>query len=155
MSKANYTASEIDEFEIVKSNLSAFAGGTTDARGDENGSASGVTTIYTVTGEVLVRIFGVCTTVLAGASATVQVGLTGNTALLIALTTGTDIDADEAWFDSSPAIGDTLANVPGPFVIPNGLDIIETVATAPVTSGNVHYICLWRALSPDGKLVAA
>ena len=147
--------SPIDSFIGVKSAPSAFAGGTTDARGDENGATSGVTTLYTVTGEVLVRIFGICTTNLAGAG-TLEVGITGNTALLIAQTTGTDLDANELWVDATPTtIGGTLASVTGPFVIPNGLNIIETTASAAITSGQIHYICLWKPFSPDGNLVAA
>jgi hypothetical protein len=133
----------------------AFAGGTTNARGDDGGTNDPFT-LFTVTGDVLVRMFGVCTVNLAGAGATVEVGVTGNTAALIAQTTGTDIDANDIFNDASPAVGtDTLANITGPHVIVNGLDIIETVATANVTSGNIYYVCLWQPLSEDGDVVAA
>ncbi len=154
MSKSNYQATNIDQFDIVKSAPAAFTGTVANTRGDRDGSLAAFP-IFTVTGEVLVRIFGVCTVVLAGASAKLEIGVTGNTAFLIAQTTATDIDANEIWNDTSPAIGDTLASVLGPFIIPNGLDIIETASDADVTSGNVHYICLWRALSPDGNVIAA
>ena len=148
-------STSIDLFSPVKAAPTDFLGGTTDARGDDNGATSGVTTLYTVTGDVLVRIFGICTTDLAGGG-TLEVGITGNTALLIAQTTGTDIITNELWVDVSPTtIGGTLASVTGPFIIPNGLDIIETTASAAITSGQIHYICLWKNLSPDGKVVAA
>ncbi len=140
----------------VKVAPSAFLGGTTDSRGDHDGATSGVTTLYTVTGDVLVRIFGICTVQLAGGSATLKVGVTGNESLLIAQTTATDIIANELWVDNTPTtIGGTLASVLGPYVIPNGLNIIETTATAAITSGQIYYICLWRSLSPNGKVVAA
>ena len=138
----------------VKSDPGTFAGGTTDARGDDAGAKDGGA-IFTVTGEVLVRIFGVCTTLLAGASATIAVGVTGNTAALLALTTATDIDANELWNDTTPGVGtDTLANITGPHVIVSGLNILETIATANITSGELHYICMWSPLSPDGNVVA-
>lgn len=156
--------SSLDTFAVAVCRPPAFTGGTADTRGD-NGGTNDPYTLFTVTGDVLVRIFGVCTTDLAGATATLEVGLTGNTAALIAQTTATDIDVNDIWNDTAPTVGtDTLANITGPHVIVNGLDIIETVGTADITSGNVYYICLWRPLvqvtSADGtdltgKVVAA
>lgn len=145
----------LDSFNVEKCAPTAFAGGTTDARGDDGG-ANDPFTLFTVTGDVLVRIFGVCTVDLAGATATLEVGVTGNTAALIAQTTATDIDVGDIWNDNAPALGtDVLANLTGPHIIVNGLDIIETVGTANITSGNVYYVCLWRPLSRDGKVVSA
>ena len=147
----------LDMFVSVKAAPTDFAGATTDARGDHNGATTGVTTLYTVTGDVLVRIYGVCTTVLAGSSATLEVGVTGDPNLLIDQTTATDLGVEnELWSDSTPTtIGGTLASALGPYIVPNGLDIIETTATASITSGQVYYICLYRPLSPDGLIVAA
>lgn len=146
----------LDSFNTEQANPTAFAGATTNARGDQTGTGNPLT-LYTVTGEVLLRIFGVCTVNLASAGGgTLEVGLTGNTAALIAQTTATDIDANDIWKDASPEVGtDTLANLPGPFVVVNGLDIIETTGTADITSGNVRYVCLWRPLSTDGNVVSA
>lgn len=146
----------LDSFDSVKCAPTAFAGGTTNARGDNDGSNDPFT-LFNVTGEVLLRIFGVCTVDLVSAGGgTLEVGLTGNTAALIAQTTATDIDANDIWNDSSPAVRtDTLANVTGPHVVVNGSDIIETVGTADITAGNIYYVCLWRPLSPDGNVVSA
>ena len=146
----------IDSFAVARVAPTAFAGGTTNARGDDGGTNDPFT-LFTVTGDVLVRIYGVCTTLLAGTSATLEVGITGNTALLLPQSTATDIDANDIWFDATPTEvgGVALASITGPFVIVNGLDIIETVATADITSGNIYYICLWRPLSRDGSVVAA
>jgi hypothetical protein len=55
--------------------------------------AVGATNLFTVTGTCALRIFGICDTNLAGAGATVEVGVAGLTAGLLAQTTGTDIDA--------------------------------------------------------------
>lgn len=147
----NKELSSLDAFNVAIVRPPAFAGGTTNARGNDGGTNDPFT-LFTVTGDVLVRMWGVCTTLLDGATATLEVGIAGNTALLIAQTTATDIDANEIWNDTTPAIGDTLANITGPFVIPNGLDIIETVATTSITSGNIYYVCLWRPLTNDGDI---
>lgn len=146
----------LDSFEPAETTPADFAGATTNARGDKDGTNAAFT-LFNVTGDVLVRIWGVCTTLLTEAAGTskIEVGITGNTALLIAQTSSADIDANEIWFDSTPAIGDTLANLPGPTIIPNGLDIIETTSTQDINSGQVYYICLWRPLSRGSTVVDA
>lgn len=145
----------LDSFNVVETEPSAFDGGTADARGNDGGSNDPFT-LFTVTGEVLVRIFGICTTSLAGATATLEVGVTGNTAVLIAQTTATDIDANDVWFDSTPSVrADALSNLPGATIIVGGSNIIETVGTTDITSGNISYVCLWRPLSHDGNVVDA
>ena len=144
----------LDSFNVAVATPGAFDGATTGARGDDGGAKDPLT-LFTVTGDVLVRIFGVCTTLLASTGAgTLSVGVAGNTAALIALTTATEIDADELWSDASPSVGvDTLASVLGPYIIVNGLDINEYVGTADIQSGQIRYICLWRPLSEDGNVV--
>lgn len=145
----------LDAFNVVETTPSAFDGGTTDARGNDGGSNDPFT-LFTVTGEVLIRIFGVCTTTLTGATATLEVGLTGNTAALIAQTTATDIDANDIWLDATPSVRtDTLANLTGAHIIVASSDIIETVATSDVTAGQIRYVCMWRPLSHDGDVVDA
>ena len=144
----------LDSFNVEVDMPSAFAGGTTNARGDDGGTSDPLT-LFTVVGDVLVRIFGVCTTDLTGATATVEVGVAGNTASLIAQSTATDIDANEIWSDTTPTVGvDTLASVLGPYLVVNGLDIIETIGTADVTAGNIYYICLWRPIRPGSTVTA-
>ena len=145
----------LDSYEVAYARPGPFTGGSNE-RGDENGT-NDPTTLFTVTGDVLVRIFAVCTVALAGASATIEVGVAGNTAVLIALTTGTDIDVDEIWLGAAPsAVGvDALADVNGPFIVSNGLDIIETLKAANLTGGDIYYVCLWRPLSEDGNVVGS
>ena len=154
LDRNSHAYTSLDSFNTAKVTPTAFAGATTDAHGDSAGTSNPFT-LFTVTGDVLVRIFGVCTTLLTG-TGTLEVGVTGNTAALIAQTTGTEIDANEIWSDASPTLGvDTLASVLGPYIIVNGLDIIETVGTADITAGAIYYICLWRPLSHDGNVVNA
>lgn len=129
-----------------------FAGGTTNAIGDHDGTGDPFT-IFTVTGDVIVWVFGVCKTSLVGA-ATLEVGLTGSTAALIAqIADAEGIDVNECWQDATPALGESIT-MKG-HVIGGGLDIIGTVGTANITAGVIDFYCLWRPLSSNGRVVAA
>lgn len=146
---------QIDDFHIAVVKPTAFAGGTTNARGHDGGTNDPFT-LFNVTGDVEVRIFGVCTVSLGGATATLEVGVAGNTAGLIAQEVATEIDANGIYLSATAVSGTVLlATITGPFIIVNGLNIIETVGTTNITSGNVYYICLWRPLSDDGFVEAA
>lgn len=129
-----------------------FDGGTTNAPGDHDGTGDPVT-LFTVTGTVLMRVIGRCTTNLAGASATLEVGTALTTAGLIAQTTATDIDANELWHDNSPDASVELASVMTQKIVSQ--NVIATVGTANITAGVIEFICLWFPLTPDSKVVAA
>jgi len=111
--------------------------------------------IFTVTGDVIAKVIGVCTTSVSGSSATVSVGVTGTVSGVINTTTADDIDVSEIWHDASPDTGLELSSVISEKVIVNGLDIIGTVATANVSSGVVRFDCLWKPLSDDGIVASA
>ena len=124
----------------------------------DDGGAQGAFTIYTVTGDVQVQVFGVCQVLLdSGGAATVELGIAGNTAALIAQTTATDVDAYETWQDAAPEAnpGNVDAAMADFFVVANGADIILTVGTADLTAGDLDFHCFWRPLSIDGSVVAA
>ena len=131
-----------------------FDGGTSNAIGDHDGTNDPFD-IFTVTGEVDVKVYAVCTTNLAGATATLEVGVTGATAGIIAQTTATDIDANDLWHDASPDAGLELSSVVTAKTIVNGLDIIGTVGTANITAGVIKFVCLWKPVSTDGEVTAA
>ena len=141
----------IDTFNMEKCVPSAFAGGTTNARGDNDGTSDPFT-LYTVTGVVAAKLFGVCTVNLAG-TGTVEVGTAISTAGLIAQTTGTDIDANEIWHDATPDASIELLTVATTKIVTQ--NIIETIGTADITSGNIYYVCLWRPLTPGSTVVSA
>ena len=146
---------QIDDFHIAIVKPTAFTGATDNTRGNDGGTSDPFT-LFNVTGDVLVRIFGVCTVSLTGATATISVGVAGNTAGLIALETATEIDANGIYLSATQVSGVVLlATVTGPHVIVNGLDIIETIGTADIETGNIYYICAWRPLSDDGFVQAA
>src|SRR3990167_4632040 len=123
----------LDSFEVVTVTPSAFAGGTTNARGDEAGTSDPLT-LFTVTGDVLVRLFGVVTVDLVSAGGgTLQVGVVADPDLLLAVSTATDLDANDIYSVAGGiAGGDALSDVTGPFVIVNGQDIVESVGTADI-----------------------
>ena len=151
----NEDALNIDSYAVVKSAPTAFAGGTTNARGDSAGTGASHT-LFTVTSDVSVILMPVCTVDLAG-SGKLEVGVTGNLAGIVAETTATDIDANDIWTAAAPADAGVVAfgSLVGPFAVVNGLDIIETTTTADITSGQIYYQCLWRPISLDGKVVKA
>lgn len=120
--------------------------------------AQGALTLFTVSGDVVCSVIGVCNTALTGATATIEVGVSGNTAVLIAQATGTDLIANEIYHDASPTTTVEAVELFGgakTFIITNGQDIIFTIGTADLTAGDVDFYCAWRPLSPDAYIVAA
>lgn len=143
-------------WEIATARPTAFTGATANARGNDGGTSDPLT-LFTVVGDVLVRLFGVCTTALTGATATVSVGVAGNVGGLLPVTTATDLAVNEIWNDATPTeVGaGLLSSVLGPYLVINGLDIAEYVATANVTAGQIYYICFWRPITPESSVVGS
>jgi hypothetical protein len=136
----------------VKCTPTAFVGGTANGRGDYDGTGNPLT-LFTVTGTVMMKLFGICTVSLVGDSATLEVGTALSTAGLIAQTTATAIDANEIWHDATPDASIELSSVATEKIVSQ--NVIETVATANITAGNIYYICSWYPLTPDGNVVSA
>jgi len=113
--------------------------------------ATGASTLFTVTGTVAVRLFAYCSGDLtSGGAATLEVGIAGNTAALLAQTTATGIDSGEFWVDTGPA---TIEALPAIQLV--AANIIQTIGTTTVTGGTLTYYCLWTPISTDGNVVAA
>lgn len=136
-----------------------FAGATSDAWGNDEGALDGAA-LFTVTGVVRARVFAECTTNLVG-GATIEVGVTAQTAIFLPQETDTEIDAGELWFNNAtPATSfilgqeeDSTGNLPE-YVL-NGLDIIFTVSGGQdVDSGVLDFYCIWVPWSEDGNVVA-
>ncbi len=113
--------------------------------------AVGLTTLFTVTGTVAVRVFAVCSGVDLTGSGTLELGISGNTAAVIAQTAATVIDVGEIWYGTTPP---TVGVLPALLVLA-GTDIIQTIGTNTVTAGTLTFYCLWNPLSTDGNVVAA
>ena len=114
-------------------------------------------TIYTVTGDVQMQVFGLCQVTLTSAGApTIELGIAGNTAALIAQTAGLDLDQYETWQDNAPEAnpGDVSTAHGSWFAIANGADVIMTIGTADLTAGDIDFHAFWRPLSSDGDVTA-
>lgn len=127
-----------------------FDGGTADGIGDFDGAGNPVT-LFNVTGDVLVNVFAICTTDLAGASATVEIGTASSTAALCSQKTATDVNEHMAWHDNVLAVGGQVAG----HMHPVDEDIILTVGTANITAGVLKIYVEFRPLSADGDVRAA
>jgi len=113
----------------------------------------GITTLFTVTGCVTVRVFGICGSTIVGA-ATLEVGISGATAIILPqIANATDLAIDEIYIDATPTT--KVETLPSQLIIGNGQDIIQTIGSAPITGGQITYYCLWAPLSTDGNIVAA
>lgn len=123
------------------------------------GGAQGAIDLFTVTGDVELEIFGICKDAFttAGGAATIEVGVSGNTAVLIAQATATDLIANEIWHDATPTTTVEQVDVVGGrrFIVSGGQNVILTIATADTTAGDCTFYCRWRPLSSDGAVVAA
>ena len=131
-----------------------FDGATVNDPGDYTGGTGNPATLFTVAGDVLVYIMGLCKVSLVG-GATIEAGLSGNNAILLpqVADVSTDLLINMTWLDSTPEIGAGEAPVFHP--IASGNDVIQVVGTANITVGEIDYYCFWRPLSSDGLIVAA
>lgn len=140
--------------KTICSNESFKALKTVTFSGAAGNGAVGSVSLYTVTGDVLVVVFATCSEDLVSAGGgSIEVGISGNTAGLIAQTTATAIDNNEAWTDATPTTIEAV--VTSPRIIANGQDIIATVGTGDITDGTLNFYCLWRPLSSTGLVEAA
>lgn len=109
-------------------------------------------TLFTVTDNCLVSVFGVCDTTLDSDGApTIEVGVTGNTAVLIAQSVAKNLADGEIWVDATMTrVG--CGAVPAMQVLNDGNDIILTIASATVKAGVIDFYCLFRPLNSSANI---
>ena len=116
-------------------------------------------TIFTVTGDVILQVFGICDIALtSGGVAKIELGVSGDTAAFIAQATATELIANEVWIDATPTLTKEIldpAAVPRTWIIANGQDVIFTISAVALTAGDIDFYGLWRPLSADANVVAA
>lgn len=126
--------------------------------GAAGSGAIGTVALFTVTGLCRIKVIAVCKTSLteegAPGGATIEVGVSGDTAILIAQTAALDIDVGEIWHDATPDALHESSDVFAPFLI-NGEDIIATVGTDEIDGGEIEFIALVTPLSTDSVVTAA
>ena len=116
---------------------------------------SGTVTLFTVTGDVEVRIVPIVkTNVASGAAGSIELGVSGDVDAMIVSTLGTDLDANEIWNDASPTSNIEALDTSRDYIISNGDDVILTLS-AQIDSGAITFYCVWRPLSSNGNVVAA
>ena len=138
---ANYQIISSNEAFLLESTWT-FAAATTGAVGSH--------TLFTVTDNVLLSVFGIVDTTLAsGGAPTIEVGLTGNTAVLIAQGTAANYADGDVYVDATDTrVG--AAAIPSTFIINDGLDVLLKITGATLTGGVVDWYCLWRPLNSSG-----
>ena len=118
------------------------------------GTAMEAHTLFEVSGVVKVRIVAVCKLSLTSAgAATIEVGVTSNTATIIAQTTATSIDIGHIWSDASPTNIASLSEI-GEFIV-SGNDIICTIATAALTAGRIDFHCFYEVIEKGSTVTVA
>ena len=113
--------------------------------------------IAIVTGTVRMRILAECTTDLTtgGGAATIELGTPNNTAEIIAVTTGTDLDDTEIWKDGTPDVESVAsADAVRDFVVVSGTDVGVTIKVAALTAGLINFHIYWTPLSSGAMVVA-
>jgi len=112
--------------------------------------------VFTVTGDVVMAVFGVCKTALTTSdSITAELGVSGATTAFIAqVANATGLGINEIWHDASPDATIELESVWANRIVSNGQDVILTT-TGTVTDGDITFYCRWFPLSADGNVVAA
>ena len=118
--------------------------------------AIGTVSLFTVTGSALVNLACVCTSNLVGqAGATVEVGIAGSTATIIAQTVAANVDAGEIWHDNSPDSDIEAAGVLASYIVAGGADIILTVGTGNVSTGALSFQAWWTPITAGASVTAA
>ena len=125
----------------------------TDEVGD-SGGANATSALFTVTGDIMAMVIGVCKKTLVGA-ATIEVGVAGATAAILPqIANATTLAVNEGWLpDATPSLAE--AATPQVHVIGGGLDINKKIASADISYGEIDFYCFFRPLSDDGDVVAA
>lgn len=121
-------------------------------------TAGGAYAMFTVTGDVIVRIAAVCTTsITSAAGANIELGIAGATTVIIAQTLSTNLVAREIWHDATPDSeieNMSQTTVMSDHFISDGNDIILTLS-AQVDTGALSFYAFWTPLSSDGNVIPA
>lgn len=122
--------------------------------GTSGNGAVGTATVFALSGRVhVVAIRAFCTETLVGASATLSLGVSSNVDAIIAVTTATNMAANDFWIDSSPA---EIGYVDLPTAMIDFLcseDIDVDVLTQAITDGTIRFEVDYLPLTDDGILV--
>jgi hypothetical protein len=123
-------------------------------------TANSPITLWTVTGTILCRCYGVvgATQITStGGTGTLAVGVATATGLLLPATTAngtTNFVASAAWVDASPTVlGELLAATQSPYTLVTG-NILLTIATNNMTAGAVQLFLDWIPVTAGATVVS-
>ena len=116
-------------------------------------TTQGATNLFTATGLVELAIMATTeAAVTSGGTPTLEVGVTGSTALFVAqIANATGLAADEIYAGTTAVKG---AAVPG-FKLLNDASAILTLGGADLTAGTLKFYAMWRPIEAGATLVAA
>jgi hypothetical protein len=112
--------------------------------------------LWTVTGSVLARVYGVVGATPFASTATtgtLAVGVAGATGVFLAATTanGTNLVANTAWIDNAPTVTAKIM-ASAAWVLTTG-NIILTVAVNSMTAGAIVMYCDWIPVTAGASVV--
>ena len=148
-------------WRVAKHASSAFTGAAS-AHGDKD--AANTYKIFTVTGVIMLKaLFGVVGTTLVGVGGDISIGVTGNAGIWANADNAPDWATGDILGNAAAAgqtdLADTgLVNtnfIDGEMSIVNGVDIVETTATADITGGQIDYFCIWAPMEEGASIVEA
>ena len=117
-------------------------------------TAAGNQDLFTVTGDVIVRVVGVVGTSLTSAAAgNVAVGCVGETDIIGGYTIATTLDAREIWHDMTPDSEIEDLSTMREAIITDGNNI-TLYYDAQIDAGVLVFYCFWTPLSAGSSVVA-
>lgn len=143
----------------LNSKDSRFVSKNTGSMASGFGTSDSPVTLFTVTGDVMCRVFAVVqgtpVTSVSG-NGTLAIGTAESTGGIIAASNvdGTQFAATDVWVDATPA-NDVEQLTEDWFIVGGGANIILTIATADMSAGDITFYCEFKPLSADGNVVAA
>lgn len=145
----------LDGYNVAITVPAPFTGGTNGTRGDKDAAGGTAFPLFTTRGEVKVICYGVSTVTPVGAGS-IEVGVSNSTAIIIPqIADATGLTAGKTYVGTAAKAGGfTAADLPAAVYLTNGQTILEKVATADVTAGNIYYVCLWIPISADATVKA-
>lgn len=115
---------------------------------------AGALTLFTVTGDIIIRMIPVCdTNVVSAAAADIELGVIGDTDAMLASTLATDLDAREIWIDAAPDSEIEPLDAMREYIVTDGNNVILTL-DAQVDSGVIVFYAWWIPMSTNANLVA-
>lgn len=116
---------------------------------------NGQVNLFTVTGDVIVRIIAVVKTNCAtGTACNVSVGTAALVDAIIPVTDITTLAAQEIWHDATPDSEIEALGTMREYIVSDGNDITLN-SSAGDNSGAITFYCFWTALSSGATVVAA